>query len=529
MAGVSVGQPTSAEEDRLHVLRRFAAVLGGADDEAFLLLIWGVNALQSGNAEGGAAVFPFGFPPSVATEDMSTDWSIYPWELETLANELLALPKAVHRATPCNLWETVPEVVNLLRRIDDLDFTVKMARMNIFRELFRTTGRQFDWQRGYLNVPQFYRNVFIYGQGTCADYFRDRHGISINEFTVVGFGMFANFAQRPNFAADGDFSLLNVTPAMRNKAVNILAAPLSDLRRLASREREQWETIAYRPSVLRRYPCVRYGRRGWKVRAPLPALILERITSGLFYDVIPGGGSIRDDYGRRFEQYALRFLRAMHPGLESEPESAYRIAGNRMLSPDIIVLGDGGAHVQLAIECKATRMSFGARFADEPAAERGYNDIVKAIFQLWRYFSHCRRGVTGRGLAFDAIGLVLTLDNWMVMANDIFDQIFARAVAMARESDPLIEEQDHRPIAFSSIPDFEAALSIGTVETFMAALRRSAEPAHRGGHVQHHHENDVGKGSTRREYPFADLSAMLPWWGIIQEGQAVDAARLGGV
>lgn len=455
---------------------------------------------------------------------MNTDWSIYPWELETLANELLALPKAVHRATPCNLWETVPEVVNLLRRIDDLDFTVKMANVNIFRELFRTTGRQFDWQRGYLNVPQFYRNIFIYGQGACAEYFRDRHRISINELTVVGFGMFANFAQRPNFAANGDFSRLNVTSAMRNKAVDILAAPWDALRLMASRERQQWETIAYRPSVLRRYPCVRYGRRGWKVRAPLPALILERITSGLFYDVIPRGGSIRDDYGHRFEQYALRFLRAMHPALKSEPESAYRIAGNQMLSPDIIVSGNEMTHVQLAMACKATRMSFAARFADEPAAERGYNDIAKAIFQLWRYFSHCRRGATGRELASDAIGLVLTLDSWMVMANDIFDEILARAVAMARESDPLIEEQDRRPIAFSSIPDCEAALSIGTVETFMKALRKSAEPEHRGGYVQHHHENDVGKDSARREYPFDDLSEMLPWWGIIETGRAADAA-----
>lgn len=503
------------EADLLVAKRRLADILRGADDEAFLLMAWGVNTLQNGSPVG-EAVFPFGHPPAAVIEDMDSGGSVFPWELETIVNELLSSPKKLYRTTPCLQWNTVREVVNLLRRIKELDYVVSKDRDDVYQELFRIGGRQFEWQRPLFNPAQFYRNMAIYGQGVCAEHFEERHGIRIDEFVLVGVMMFLNLSVGRNLVAGSDFDLLGVAARARDKALSILAAPLGELREMAVRERAGRRTMAYRPSVLRLHPCVRFGRPGRRIRAPLPALILERVTSGLFYDAVTGDGSIRDDYGRRFEQYAIRYLRAMRPELTVDPEYRYRRSrGKEHDSPDAIVSAVDG-NVDLVIECKASRMSFEARFADDPADERGYDEMAKAVFQLWRYFSHCRRGFTGRTLAPDAIGLVLTLDSWMVMANHLFDRMFERAEAMASESDPLIEAQDRRPIAFSSMPDFEAALSMGTASSFMSALRIAAEPVNRGGSVQRHHEEMAGRGTARRSYPFDDLSAMLPWWEIIE-------------
>ena len=524
MAETAPSPNVNPEGDLSAAKRRLASILSCSDDAAFTLMIWGLNALQSGNPEGGGLAFPYGVPPEAITEDMSTRLAIYPWELETLANELLSSPKSIYQTVQCNRWEVVPEIVNLLRRVDDLDFLVRRDSIDIEGELFRLAGRQFSWQQGFLNVPRFYRNNFIYGQGACADYFRDKHGIAIGDLSAIGFAMFASMVQRPNFMSDIDFSLFGLSDAMRDKALAILAAPLADLRQLAARERAQWGIMAYRPSVLRRFPCIRFGARGRRVRSPLPALILDRITSGLFYDVVSGGGPIRDEYGRRFEQYTLRYLQAMAPAVSAVPETKYKVSGNRFDTPDIIVSDRGDSEVRLAIECKASRMSFNARYADEPAADRGYDDIVNAVFQLWRYFSHCRRGKTGRSIAPDGIGLVLTLDSWMVMASSMFYEIFSRAETMARERDPLIEEQDRRPIAFSSIEDFESALTFGTEETFLDALRVSAAPETRGGYVRIHHEDAIGKVGITRAYPFDNLGEMLPWWAIVEEGRAAAAA-----
>lgn len=182
--------PTTEEQLRTH--RRLAEILGCADDEAFLLMVWGVNALQSGNPEGGSKAFPFGFPPEAVTQDMGTALSVYPWELETLVNELLASPKSMYRTLSCNSWGVVPEIVNQLRRVDDADFSARRDSVNIFNELYRIGGRQFDWQRGYANLPQLYRNIYIYGQGECANYFFDKYGITVSDFVTVGFGLFAS-------------------------------------------------------------------------------------------------------------------------------------------------------------------------------------------------------------------------------------------------------------------------------------------------------------------------------------------------
>ena len=86
---------------------------------------------------------------------------------------------------------------------------------------------------------------------------------------------------------------------------------------------------------------------------------------------------MREEYGRRFEQYALRYLQTMLPGVSWQGETAYRWRKGEIKTPDIVWLTNAG--VRVAIECKATRMSIEARYADDPLMERGYEDIVKAV------------------------------------------------------------------------------------------------------------------------------------------------------
>jgi len=44
--------------------------------------------------------------------------------------------------------------------------------------------------------------------------------------------------------------------------------------------------------------------------------------------------------------------------------------------------------------------------------------------------------------------------------------IVARAETMTRQRDPLIEEQDRKPVAFCSSPVLDTALAFGTSERF---------------------------------------------------------------
>ena len=91
---------------------------------------------------------------------------------------------------------------------------------------------------------------------------------------------------------------------------------------------------------------------------------------------------------------------------------------------------------------------------------RGSGQLAKGIFQLWRYFSHARRGfVMPHVVDPDAHGIVLTLDDWVLIPQGIEDNIVESAKKLADNEGEIIE-QDRRKIAFSSVADFERLLTI---------------------------------------------------------------------
>ena len=261
-----------------------------------------------------------------------------------------------------------------------------------------------------------YRSAFIYGQGACAEYLQQSIGLSVSDFTFVGFALMSVYHSSHVLYPHRDLSLIHTLGVSREAlqlSLQRLACPIATLRQEASALRATESTITYRPSIFRLYPCVLLGPRHNRMIAPLPELIAYRVTNGLFYDVISGGGPVRADSGRRFEEYCYRTLEALLSTLHFEREWRYQTRRGGYNSPDILMT-NGHNSISLVIECKAARMGVSARFGEDPSGERGYDEIARGVFQLWRFFAHCRRGLTGREISESAQGLVLTLDDWLV-------------------------------------------------------------------------------------------------------------------
>lgn len=507
---------------RTYFQKKLASQLELAEDEGFLQLIWAGNALQSDAEAAAAPYLGHKYPAAAVTTDLTSPTHMHKWELETLANELLTIPKrdksrdARVRALATDSLQNLVNSLNTLRKLENQEAARGLDNISIYREMARIANRQFDWQRGYFNVPQFYRNTFVYGQGACAAYFEATYGITVNTFSAVGFAMHTGLMAGPVFHRGSDLSRLGVTREDMEKAFRLLSLPHPELRALASAERAGVFHTAYRPSVLRRFPCIGFGG-GERIRSPLPQLILERVTSGVFYDVVNGGGTVRADYGARFEQYCLAYLQAVLPGLGWEPERKYRVGKARHDTPDILSVT--GGQVGLAIECKATRMGYSARFGGD-VDERGYEDLVKAVVQLWRFFAHSRLGLTGLAASSDAVGAVLTLDAWLSMANPLQAEVMARASKRA-DADAVITPADRRPIGFVQITSLESTLVRATEASFTAAMRAIANPARMGWALSNVHDDFEDKGRPGREYPFrADLGLLLPWWADLGAANA---------
>lgn len=512
---------TSHSSTRAYFRKKLDALLSFADDEGFMQLLWAGNALQA-EAEQAAAPYIRNYPPDAVTTDISSPYFMYKWEIETIANEILAIPKrgfdkkGRQRKLVINNFQNIASCVNFLRKLENAEAARGSTGKSIYREMARIANRQFDWQRGYFNLPQFYRNAYVYGQGKCSSYFEEMYGITTNQLSLIGFGLFSQLTNGPVFLKNTDMSVLGITPDILERAIDLLCRPIHEMRDLAKREREGIYHTAYRPSVFRKYPCISFGSSHQTIRSPLPQLILERVTSGIFHDVIGGGGDVRNDYGSRFESYCLKYLKAMLPNLEWLPEKHYIAKPYNFDTPDILLRQEGS--ITLAIECKATRMGHGAKFGDGSVDERGFQDIVKAVFQIWRFFSHCRRGLVSFKLSDQVVGAVLTLDDWLLMANSLQSDILSSAREMSLSKDPLIAEEDQKPICFFSITNMEQTLAKASEESFLTAVRTLCETKYHGWMLTSVHEQvEEAETQPARAYPFRqEMGRLLPWWEQIE-------------
>lgn len=492
-------------------------LLSQVDDLDCLRMIWAMNALQTGRHRSLGRLL-FDYPPDAITADPTSKLAIHPWELETLANELLATPKMHFTMIDCRRWNVAAHIINQLRELDDGEARLRCKETNFLLEFGRIAARQFPWQRGYTTLPSLYRSAFIFGDEICKAHFAQKHGFTSSDFTLVGFALRAIFQERSEVRPADVLRALEKwvsEPDILQRALHLLARPLQELRRHAELLPRGEIATAYTPSILRQFPCIRAGNRGRTLLAPLPDLIMDRITNGLLYDVIDGNGTVRRAIGKRFEEYSLALLTRML-GCSFEKEQIYETPLGSVATPDILMRGKGKS-VELAIECKAAKMNFEAKFGQNYLTNRGYDEIAKGIMQLWRFFAHCRTGICSQDLMPDARGMILTLDEWFAGRPTVVPRIMAQAHELANDSKHGIQAQDRREIAFCTISELEEVLVTATKESLLEAVRiGSGERA--GWMLPILHQEVNAAKFQQRDYPFMDeIDELLPWRARLRE------------
>jgi hypothetical protein len=342
--------------------KKLTKTLSKADDEAFCQLVWSVDALQSDRV--GPASRYLRYPQEAATSDPTSRYAVFKWDLESLINQLLITPKlpirpGLNRVLNCESFEAIRAAVNQLRSLEDAEAGIVLRTRGVLSELHRIAQRQFRWQRGYFNVAQFYRYAYIYAQGECGRYFEHTYGLTVNQFPLIGFALHTSFQENPWLSSNFTADKLGITPALMKAGLPLLSAPVDQAHRNAAQlisaanaAREVPLPTAYQPSFLRRYPILAFGRQAERLQAPLPQLIALRVTAGVYYDLVGGGGGLRNEAAKRFESYCFEYLSAMLSELSLSRSQIYGPRGNSFETPDILIQIAG--EVAVAIECKAT-------------------------------------------------------------------------------------------------------------------------------------------------------------------------------
>ncbi|MBN8190240.1 hypothetical protein JF540_26565 [Salipiger thiooxidans] len=487
-----------------------------AEDESYLRLIWAAHVLQSHDPRNAKKYLLSGsYGPKMVGAQAGDASRIYAWELETLANELLttkkkgAGKKRTRSLVPGN-FQNIVAATNALRALENAEVRAGAPIGDVMLELSRIAHRQFPWQIGVPNIAGLYRNMYVFGQGSCANFFEEEYGISIQHFVYIGFILYTAFLSSPVIKLSYNFAKLGITELELKRALKLLSAPHAQARARAKAERRMFRNVAYKPSVLRRAPCIVFDNPEPHVLAPLPELIIDRITTGLFYDVIgsKGGGNA---FGKNFEQYCFNLLDTTLPSIEWEGEFNYGTKKYPRWSPDLI--GGKNRQTDFIIECKARRMPHSAQFGEGPTRHNGVEDLAKGIRQIWTFMADSRKAQTARTVSERTVGCVLALDNWGVMGMGYMPSVFAEAERQIKELDLEIADVDKCPVAIVSIAHAEITLRGSSPERFAGALRRYSDLNFRGGFLQDAQDPDPQPKDGTPPYPFADqIQNLLPWW-----------------
>lgn len=501
--------------------RRFLNTIRLADEEQLCGLVWAVSEVQ---ARGSTApLSSYDIPKDARKKGVQSEYYCFPWRLESLVNETFTADQAhikggrIIHTLDYDRFNTLTTLLNQLNEWENEESALITTQENVIHHLGRIGRHQFPWQRGWLNLPDFYRTAVLYGGPLATDHLA-LSGLTLNALSAIGLGLYGTFGQMRYIQANFDLTAVDVTREQAKAVLARIACSISDARSEAKSLRAGRTDPAYSPSFLRKFPCLFSEPVRNSIFSPLPELILYRVTAGLYYDVIGGGSAIANEIGTNFENYSLDILRAMMPDMKISGEVNYRRRGNTVKSPDI--LASRGGDVSLIIECKATKMNVVTRFGFEPltAGHRGFDDLVKAVAQIWRFIADVRlRRVNQITLSKDAKGLVLTLDPWM----DMTVGFSARVLEAANEliaSDPDILEADKHQIAFGSIEDFEDLLAMAKPDEFLATIEVASKPDNGGWTLGNLFRQEFPQATRdRKKYPFLEqMNEKLPWRRLIE-------------
>lgn len=487
------------------------------DDAQALQLLWAVNALQSSNRPNLEKYL--NYPSEAEAAKIGDKYFVLKWELENLILLLLSTPKRkAKQVIPSRYMEfnTVATLANLYKSAEEAESEVLITDANIIAEMQRYAHKQFFWQREIFQSERMYRYYYVYGQGKCADFFKEKYGLSIEEFAVTCVALYSQAQKfgwqvRPNLKGIDKLrpEIIDLTLSMVSKELqNMRKETKSRIDEVADKSQSK---LTYLPSTLRHFPIISSANHNNQIIAPLPQLIIFRATSGLYYDLACGPQTLLEEASDRFERYGKKLIEARCPRFHVLREQEFGPRKARLKTPDLLVRDEG--KIKVVCECKATKLTFIAQFSDNQYAEapKAFDQIAKGMSQLWKFFSRARRGLyTAEKVAPDAHGVILTMDSWFQLEATQLPELRKKAEALVA-GEPDILPEDMRDIVFCSIEELDDVLATSSEDEFLDTLRKSLLPEHHGWQLPSVRNPAWEKELKRNPYPFK-IEEVLPLW-----------------
>jgi hypothetical protein len=277
-----------------------------------------------------------------------------------------------------------------------------------FGFLVRTSWEQFSLQESVRElIPRYYALFKLFTEMDKApvlDIPGEWHantGMSIEDYMILGVAAWAMALNTPRFW-ETVFARTEVESVRQRATKETLGSFFNLVSADYQRFRSESSTFqlgrAYAKTefnVLRKYPLIRLGRR--ELVAPVPRLILERATKGVYYEMQglyaqSGRNVFTEQFGKNFEAYVGFLLKRAYGEDQVRPEPVYGREHRR--GPDwILIEGD----TAFLFECTVTGTSLEAKsLGDFETIIRDMGRVyVERVARYPRKIRDLRDGKTG--------------------------------------------------------------------------------------------------------------------------------------
>jgi len=490
----------------------------------FCWMVWCISALSDGNYE---IARKRGYKFNLDKMNRLDRLRHFPkWVFETLFNELLTTPSVLRwhanqrpvSKFPINHVDFAFKLHNAMHSLEDSEDEIWLRDHDVMNMLGKIGYRQFPWQRRFDNLGDLVRSCYIYTFPESDEIFLKSRGFSLEDLIKVGFALWTKSREFPFIGQDMDLTSIGISSTKRDTIVQYLSLDESEIRDFAKKIRPLSISLTSdKPSVLRSRPII-YLNSEREYAVPFPDLLISRISTGLFYDIVSDNGNIRRIVGDNFEEYCEFMLRKFLSEAEISDEYSYNIGKKAINSPDLFINTNGDCSV--IVECKSRKVKHALRVADDPNDfKQDLREIAKGVFQIWRYILHVNQYPEQHpAISTDVVGLVVTLDSWLDLSIRGRELVLDMAKEMCRLNNPPISENFQIPVIIININDLEETLARCTLSTFMGSLSKLARhEKYIGYNLTNVHKEEDGIKPPLKAWQFIDglpIPTALAWLNL---------------
>jgi hypothetical protein len=387
---------------------------------------------------------------------------LHPWDLEILVRETILNAETLG-SDGLYQWGNLAIAVNHIRRLEGVPYAEGDERADVMVDLQRMAHRQFRWQSGGAKqTAQIVRALKVFGSKELDAKVCEQTGLEMRQLLRLGMAVTGGLLNRPMLRLGTDFSSIGISAEASRTFLERLTCDLPTLKNRTRQCQQYNDAWLYATFPLEHTPLIRFDpAHPDNVLCPVPRYLLNRVTSGVFYDIVNSDG-FANAYGDAFQHYVGEVIAAtlLPPRFQVIEECPYAETKANLKHGADWIVSDGSGH--LFVECKTKRLSLGAKNVTHPeAVAKDLAAMTQAIVQNYKNILDAKKGVTTwRPDNLPVYPLIVTLEDWHLFSTHLTARLREDVnQALVREDiEPNIVEQ--MPYTVTSVSELETALQV---------------------------------------------------------------------